>query len=395
MKRFRFTLMLLALAAALVLTGVGVPVLASRPDAPTYGMRGPYTVGTREFTIPDPVRPLDVAVWYPALNPSGAPEEVVYRVGLLSGPGRALLDAPPDASDGPYPLIVFSHGLSALNYLYAQYVEHLASHGFVVIAANHPGSTFFDVIRGDREGILISFARRPLEVLQQIDFAETLTASGGALEGMIDAGRTGVTGHSFGGYTALAAGGARLDLRELRDFCAETPGDMGCFWLESASLLATQRGLDAIPDALWPATTDPRVQAVVALAPSSGPFFGETGSAALTNPLMIIVGSQDAATIPERDAYPVYEAVGSDMKALVVFENGGHYLFVQCPPIALALGMFAQCVDSVWDMARAHDLTNHFATAFFRATLMGDAEAAAALDERAVDFVGIRYATTF
>ena len=43
------------------------------------------------------------------------------------------------------------------------------------------------------------------------------------------------------------------------------------------------------------------------------------------------------------------------------------------------LGLFWGCSDPVWDMDRAHDLINHFATAFFLATLKDDAEAAAAL----------------
>jgi hypothetical protein len=49
------------------------------------------------------------------------------------------------------------------------------------------------------------------------------------------------------------------------------------------------------------------------------------------------------------------------------------------------------CSDSVWDMDRAHDLINHFTTAFLLATLKDDAEAAAALAPDAVSFPGITY----
>ena len=52
------------------------------------------------------------------------------------------------------------------------------------------------------------------------------------------------------------------------------------------------------------------------------------------------------------------------------------------------------CTDPVWDMDRAHDLTNHFATAFLLAELKGDAEAVKALTPENVDFPGISYETT-
>jgi hypothetical protein len=45
-------------------------------------------------------------------------------------------------------------------------------------------------------------------------------------------------------------------------------------------------------------------------------------------------------------------------------------------------------------MDRAHDLTNHFVTAFLLAQLYEDADAAAALAPDAVTFPGVRYETT-
>jgi hypothetical protein len=45
-------------------------------------------------------------------------------------------------------------------------------------------------------------------------------------------------------------------------------------------------------------------------------------------------------------------------------------------------------------MSRAHDLANHFTTAFLLATLKGDQDAAAALAANAVSFPGITYETT-
>jgi predicted dienelactone hydrolase len=386
------SLLILVCLSLIALFGEATRASAQRPDAPPYARRGAYLPGTRELRLEDSARPLDIAIWYPALNPERRKVEATYRFLALSGTGKALRDAPPDLRGGPYPLIVFSHGLSGAKYQSIFYVEHLASHGFVVIAADHPGSTFGSITP---DSVRESFALRPSEVLRQIAFAEGLTAPGGVLAGMIDMQQIGVTGHSFGGYTSIAAGGARFDFGELRDWCAArgtAQGDGGCDLLTQADDIARLRGLDAAPAGLWPATTDPRIKSIVLLAPSSAPAFGKTGLAEVTLPTMIIVGSKDAATVPERDAYPMYAGVSSQEKALVVLENAGHYIFVdECIPALILIGQHRRCSDQVWDMERAHDLTNHFASAWFLKTLRADPEAASMLAASKVDFAGVNY----
>lgn len=417
---------------------------AQRPDAPTYARRGPYPVGTQELTIDDGQGvPLSATVWYPALNPDGVEESVIYRVLLMGLEGRAIRDAAPDTASGPYPLVVFSHGSGGLRYNSLWLTEHLASHGFVVIAADHPGNTVLDTLQDPAQfaaDILASLATRPLDVLREIAAVESFTAEGGAtaesgaLAGLVDMDRIAVAGHSLGGYTALSVGGARLDLDQLAVWCASepefppppegipardlSPDDLAqaraeaCFnpsaiedvehlpqgaltprtIPEIAAEMAALRGLDSPPEGLWPATTDPRVRAVVALAPALGPAFGPEGLAALTVPTLILVGSADQSTVPERDAYPVYQGIGSADKALGVFENAGHYVFIDaCSNVMIQFGLFWGCSDMVWDMARVHDLSNHLVTAFLLAELYNDADAAAVLAPGAVDFAGVDY----
>jgi predicted dienelactone hydrolase len=262
------------------------------------------------------------------------------------------------------------------------------------MAADHPGSTFGG-ISGD--SVLENFALRPTDVLRQIAFAETLTAPGGALAGLIDMNRVAVTGHSFGGFTAISAGGARLNFAELKAWCDSKPDpalmpDSSCNLLNSADKIAALRGLSAPPDGLWEPTSDPRIRAMLLQAPSSGPAFGKTGLAAVTIPTMIIVGSKDAATIPERDAYPMYEGISSSRKMLVVLQHANHYIFVdECVPALVVLNQYPRCSDAVWDMDRAHDLINHLGTAFFLATLKDDTKAKNALEISAAAFPGVDY----
>jgi predicted dienelactone hydrolase len=380
---------------ALIFTTLAGPTLASRPDAPPFGRDGKYKIGVREFTIAADARfdyPLLATVWYPAAAESSG-EAYQYKWSFFEGVGNAILDAAPALEDGPYPLIVFSHGLSGLRYQSTTLMEHLASWGFVVISADHPGSTFTDMVGGAGQGLLGSFGRRPLEIIRQIDFMAG-QAEAGPLAGVVDTETVGVSGHSFGGYTTLSVGGARLDLRQLREECAETPLQQSCFWVTRQNEVAEARALAAVPEGQWPATTDPRIKAIAPLAPLSGELFGEALGSEITLPTLFIVGSEDAATPAESNTYPIYRTLKSNFKAMVVLENAGHYVFVEkCPPLVISLGLSRQCSDLVWDMDRAHDLINHFTAAFFLATLKADSAGYAALEKAAVDFVGVRYQT--
>ncbi len=246
---------------------------------------------------------------------------------------------------------------------------------------------------GNTRYIVPSYVHRPADVLRLIDYAGTL--SDDALAGMVDRERVAVTGHSFGGYTALAAGGGRLDFDSLATWCdtnerkAETLIlTFGvCFMRDEAERLAELRGLTSVPTGAWPALSDERIDAIVALAPWNGPILDV---AEVRIPTLLVVGTADDVTVPERDAFSIFERLSN--AALVTLENAGHYIFVDsCPAIAEPLGLFNQCSDDVWDMQRAHDLTNHFSTAFLLAHLKDDQEAAAALARGAAEFTGVDY----
>ena len=80
-----------------------------------------------------------------------------------------------------------------------------------------------------------------------------------------------------------------------------------------------------------------------------------------------------------------------------LFENADHMIFGNaCPSLPGHGGgrFLLRLPDSVWDMDRANDLINHFATAFLLAELKGDAAAAKALAPKNVEFPGIKYETT-
>ena len=402
---------------AVLLLGIAQPAMAQdtaaeapaghgiRFDAPPYAIDGPYGVGVRYFAIPaenEKDRDLTVSVWYPAQTTEAASNEMVYDPQFPTGEfppysvlGHAQLDAAPDVSGGPYPLVVYSHAHWSMGQEVPYLTEHLASRGFVVISDDHEDnwSTAFGPLAYE------AMIRRPQEVTRLIDFAEGLSASDGKLAGMIATDRVGVSGWSMGGATSYAAAGAQMDLDTLHMWCAENPAGAelntwACVdMLDHEAEMATFAGLDGAPAGLWPSQGDPRVAAIAPLAGPTLPF-GSTGMAAIKIPVLLMIGSGETAEDPSFDMGAPYESVTSARKAKVVFDYASHLLFnssCEANQDIAAIGFPMFCSDPVWDMDRAHDLINHFTTAFFEAELKGDADAASALAEENVAFPAVEF----
>lgn len=399
---------MLALAIAPTAAQGGPPQVGLHPFAEGYALHGPYWVGTREFVIdPGSERPIPLQVWYPALNPEGATEETSYEtpVKWMPGPdfptvyfGHALPDAATDTSDGPYPVVVFSPGFGTNHVFYSNLTEHIASHGFVVLGVDHR-----ETVNLAEENIFkdtpVLMIERPRDIRRTLDYAETLTATGGALAGLLDLEHIAVAGHSFGGYTALATGNARFDLTAFNARCAASraegdPNAWLCDPIEPFETeMATAAGLNSMPEGLWPAQGDPRVDAIISMAGDSY-LFDRAGLAEITIPLLAMGGTADTSTPVDWGILPAFEYTSSQQKVLVLFENAEHGIFANncaAAPWLVDIGFVWFCADPIWDRLRTNDLANHFMTAFLLTTLKGDADAAAALAPDAVALPGISY----
>ncbi|QQS23794.1 MAG: hypothetical protein IPM43_10165 [Actinomycetota bacterium] len=107
----------------------------------------------------------------------------------------------PDTEGGPYPLVLFAHGLGATTDFYADILEGWAAAGYVVAAPAFPLSNANSPAGPDAADV----ANQPGDLSFLAD--QLTDASSGALPdvlaGMIDADRIGVGGHSNGGITTL------------------------------------------------------------------------------------------------------------------------------------------------------------------------------------------------
>lgn len=383
-----------------------------RPDAPQYGQRGEYTVGVQSFTLSGENRPLNAWVWYPA---EGEQELANYSEfnGIFETSGRANWDASPVENNAPYPLVIFSHGNGSSPLLSLFFTEHLASYGFVVIGMEHPSNTMLDRLGPEdayNAASIDNYVYRPQDVSRVIDYAlDELNT--GALSGMIDPDKIAISGHSFGGYTAFASAGASLNFDDLQIWCDANEGvtiadvrdeialtaynrdfqlDAVCSLIDDAPRLAELSAIDDLPSGAWDSSGDERINALIGLAPYNAPIFGEESLAELQLPALILVGGNDNATYLERDARNFYGWLGSDDKYLAEFALADHYIFNDnCAPLLVNFGAYYACSDPIWDLNRAHDLINHFATAFLLSTYYNDNEATVALEIENVDFVGV------
>lgn len=161
--------------------------------------RGPYGVGARVVRMvkdsvasPGSERVLDTIVWYPST--ASAP---------LDSRFAAVLDGPLDASAGPYPVLMFSHGSCGYATQSLFLTALVASYGYVVVAPPHPGNTLAEFPAcGTGPAQVASAQERPRDVLFALD--QMLAAGADPTSpffGALDADRIGMSGHSFGGFT--------------------------------------------------------------------------------------------------------------------------------------------------------------------------------------------------
>ncbi|MEU1010312.1 acetylhydrolase [Streptomyces sp. NPDC005890] len=169
-------------------SGAPAPVQLTLP-APT----GPYPVGTVALHLvdtarPDPVagpgrrRELMASVWYPARDvrryplapwmPAGALRELLASAGFPVDAVQAPLTsghqgAPVRRSGRELPVVVFSHGAHSHRADHTVMVQELASHGYVVVTADHT----YDAFTEFPDGRILTPFTDPQHAMGPADFA--------------------------------------------------------------------------------------------------------------------------------------------------------------------------------------------------------------------------------
>ena len=284
-------------------TSLAAATTAASPtsQAEAYAEPGPFPVGVVELTG----GPVPITVFYPGLEgDQEGKARASYDLRAWLPPAEAAkltqsqtfaIDAfadlaPADPDGGPYPLVVFSHGLAGYRLQSTFLTTHLASWGFVVAAVEHPYRDLTAVF-GDL-GPLVGGLGSPdspdvQQLINAIDVVQAAAeADAGPLAGLdVETERVGAVGHSAGGFAVYGA-----------------------------------------------AAADPRIVTYVALASPVGGSF--TASASTTVPLvpppdkpsLLIAGSADAIA-PLARIQDAYDALPSP-KAFAVIDGVTHLGFM-------------------------------------------------------------------
>ena len=252
----------------------------------------------------------------------------------------------PQSGRGPFPVVIFSHGLGGNRDGYEYLGHYWAQHGYVSVHLQHHGSDSdlwqgvppAEVPKIMQEAVANpqNAINRPLDVRFAIDQLTALNQAPGALEHRLHLDRIGVSGHSFGSFTTMAIAGEAF----------------------------------VSPAGRETSFADPRVKAAVAMS-SSVPRDEARWNLAYANiriPVFHMTGTKDDSPMGETKAaqrrVPFDRSPGPD-QYLVTFQDGDHMIFSS-----------RQRLQPGGEKdARFHDLIAQSTTAFWDAYLKKDPKA--------------------
>jgi predicted dienelactone hydrolase len=371
----------------------------------TFYPDGPYEVGVMVKYMKLGESLLPVTIWYPA-KPDPQADNYIYAGELQ---GSAVMNARSEISDGPYPLILFSHGMAGCGCQSVYYTENLASFGYVVAAPDHsdsaichidgpPDITFIDIITAFlkscfklTEAVMIifedtfrergmDFSYRPKEASATLDQVLAWNQEPGhPLYGIINPKSIGMTGHSLGGYTTLMVGGVPI-------YCKEVPKEADCK-LENINL---EKGIinpccsESFRSAGPFGAGDDRVKAILPMGPAV--FFPELEQSAseIKIPIMIITSGSKRMEVPWMPIRSLYDNAPPP-KYLVRIKGADHLtvsdLFREIIPFSRLLPGFLSGYEK---KAQAY---KDYSVAFFNLFLKGDDKMAGVLDKPSNKYV--------
>jgi len=253
-------------------------------------------VGSEQMKIVDKTLNISfpVLIQYPTHEPSTT---------IAFGP--FTMDVSPDAKiiEGQFPLVIISHGNGGSHLVYRTISTHLAKNRYIVAMLEHYGNNRNN---NQWENTNANLINRPRHVSLIIDELLSINRFGKS----ISVNNIAVLGHSMGGYTALVLAGGLPRTRE---------GEK----IEVSS--------------------DPRVKAIVLLAPGTGWFMNSLQN--VTIPILMLIAEHDQIT-PRWNAEIVLNNVPD--KAQVTFrevENAGHFSFLSPFPAAMKNSNFLPSTD--------------------------------------------------
>ncbi|AIE75520.1 MULTISPECIES: alpha/beta hydrolase [unclassified Synechocystis] len=284
-------------------------------------------LGTQEntsaSTVP-PLAPLDLA--QPGTQPWTRENLTIPRP---DGQAVNVFVYLPQGGGQPAPLVVVAPGLNSNFQAFTYIADHLASHGLAIAGIDFPESDaarMQDSLQGlDTFPNPNAWLDQPQDVSLVLDTLAQKAATDPAWQGKFDINNVGILGHSLGGYTAIASGGATLEWAELLQQCGQLnqPNQINL----NPALLWQCQGVGSAP----PTSNlrEKRIKAVLAINPVTNPIFGPDGMKNLAVPTMIVAGSKDIFAPPVPEQIIPFSLIEGVDKYLLLVQNGTHLSFLE------------------------------------------------------------------
>jgi predicted dienelactone hydrolase len=284
--------------------------------------------------------------------------------------GKAVRNAGADATGGPYPLIIMSHGYPGNRFLLSHLGENLSSKGYVVVSIDHTDSTY-----ESQRAFGSTLVNRSLDQLFVLNQMAQLNTSdpGRTLQGMVNASNTALIGYSMGAYGAINTVGAGVS-----DYAVALPVAYG--GVPNGDLAIRKKG-----NATYEASLDTRIKAVIAFAPWGYNYgvWDAAGLAGITVPVLYVAGSVDSTSGYSPGVRSIYEGSVNATRYLLTFDNANHNAGAPIPApketrTLMCGGGSWVCAehytDPVWDNVRMNNIAQHFATAFLNKYIKSNAD---------------------
>lgn len=215
-------------------------------------------------------------------------------------------------------LIVISHGTGGSEFGQSSLAEALARDGYLVAALRHPGDNYQDGSLWQKP-LGAYFTERPRQVSRLIDALLADPEWKERIARDAKGPRIGAAGHSAGGYTVVALAGGQVDLSRFGAHCAKDAAEdpISCGMVRNGSPMQVPTLLES--------TADPRIRAIVAMAPV-GVMFTEQSLWAITVPALIYAAEKDRWLPPRFHAAWIGQNLpGADYR---VIPNAWHFAFM-------------------------------------------------------------------
>lgn len=268
----------------------------------------------------------------------------------------------------PTPVIVISHGLGSDRNTFRYLAEHLASYGYFVAVVEHLATSagglekFFQGL--SKPPNPQEFINRPLDIKLLLNALEK-KASASEFPSQLILNNVGVIGQSYGGYTALALGGAKFNINQLNQECQNSTNRR--ITLNISALLQC-RASAVFNQANY--LQDERVQAIITINPFTSLIFGEEGISQVKIPVLMIGSSNDYIAPAISEQIIPFTWLKSPEKHLILLDQGTHFSFLE--PGAAVLPVPPQMIGP--DPQRAFPYLQAISLLFFNSYIRNERE---------------------